>query len=244
MHFMLILQHHKQYFLSHRGMNQWWLSGIPPLFPAAGTRHPGFSCHRGRVLEGAVLSDYFEWDCSVLYYSCGRTHAHDPATHLALVPMQPAVSEGLIKQFRSSGPSPSIALVFFFFLFLHPSSSQSHYTTASDWVEGGEKKEKRPKNVKSLLLTSTLRTSTSWGARSRATAPCQAPCQPLSASFQKKNHPLSLECSRAPIDSHHHTDRNYVKMYVHSIQQRVAESKAKDTGLSARQRHTDIWIDG
>lgn len=115
MHFMLILQHHKQYFLSHRGMNQWWLSGIPPLFPAAGTRHPGFSCHRGRVLEGAVLSDYFEWDCSVLYYSCGRTHAHDPATHLALVPMQPAVSEGLIKQFRSSGPSPSIALVFFFF---------------------------------------------------------------------------------------------------------------------------------
>ncbi len=61
---------------------------------AAGMKHPGFSNHMGRVLERAEFSDYFEWACSVLYYSCGRTHAHDPATHLALVPMQPEVSEG------------------------------------------------------------------------------------------------------------------------------------------------------
>lgn len=77
----------------------------------AGTKHFGFSCHMGRALEGAVFSDYFEWACSVLYYSCGRTNAHDPATHLALVPMQ-LVSKGLIKQCRGSGPSPSIALLF------------------------------------------------------------------------------------------------------------------------------------
>lgn len=66
----------------------------------------------GRALEGEVFSDYFQWACSVLYYSYDRTHAHDPATHLALVPMQPVFSKGLIKQFRGSGPSPSIALLF------------------------------------------------------------------------------------------------------------------------------------
>lgn len=61
-------------------------------------------------MEGAVFSHYFERACSVLYYSCGRTRAHDPATHLALIPVQPVVSEGLIKLCRSSGPSPAIAL--------------------------------------------------------------------------------------------------------------------------------------
>lgn len=84
----------------------------------------------GRALEGTVFSDYFESACSVLYYSCGRTHAHDPATHLALVPMQPVVSKGLIKQCQGSGPSPSIALLFTGLLL-----SQSHYTTVSDWVQ-------------------------------------------------------------------------------------------------------------
>lgn len=46
-----------------------------------------------------------EWVCSVLYYSCSRTQTHDPATHLALIPMQPAVSEDLIKLCKASGPS-------------------------------------------------------------------------------------------------------------------------------------------
>lgn len=66
----------------------------------------------GRALEGAVFSDYFGSAWSILYYSCSRTHVHDPATHLALVPMQPVASKGLIKQCQGSGPSPSIALLF------------------------------------------------------------------------------------------------------------------------------------
>lgn len=112
---------------------------------------------------------------------------------------------------------PSIALLFFTDLLL-PKPLHNCF-----WQ--GKKKKKS----EILLLTSTLRTSTSWGAKSRATAHCQAPCQLLSASFQKKNHPLSPEWGRAPIDTHHHRERNDVKCkYVHSIQ---------------TERQTDRWID-
>lgn len=47
---------------------------------------PWIFLSHGWALEGAVFSDYFQSACSVLYYSCGRTHAHDsfgPCFHAA-----------------------------------------------------------------------------------------------------------------------------------------------------------------
>lgn len=153
--------------------NNWTETGRSTLdFPSHGQSS-------GR--SGVVFSIYFEWACSVLYYSYGRTHTHDPATHLAIVPMQPVLSKGLIKQFGGSGPSPSTALLFTAVLL--PKSLHNCF-----WLGRGKKKPKKLKSSYWLPLWEHLPPEEH---KSRVTAHCQAPCQPLSTSFQRKNHPLS-----------------------------------------------------
>lgn len=139
------------------------------------TQTPGISLSHGWALEGAVFTDYFQSACSVLYYSCSRTHAHDPATHLALVSMQPVVSKGLIKQCRGSGPSLSLSTAL---LFTAPIPKSSH-------------------NCLRLLKNSE---DLYWLPLGGLLPPGErraACCQPPSASFLKE--PLSPERSKKNV---------------------------------------------
>lgn len=143
-------------------------------------QNTGFFCHVGRALERAVFSDYLERACSVLYYSCGSMHAHDPATHLALFPVHLAVSEGLIKHCWSSGPSPSTALSSAALLLL-----------------------KNHKNCKILLLNFTLEKSTSQTVKAKWQTPSSYVSITTCLLFWEK----ASEWSGAPIDTHRYMDQ-------------------------------------